>query len=104
MTQRIVHPQQTRCEMTQIVLPGDCNALDTAFGGKVMSWVDVCAAVACQRFARGTVVTARPAGHWVGFTTTIKCIFVIAMALPNKNLVIFIANLELILYRSISFG
>ena len=55
---RIVHPVQTRCEMTQIVLPGDCNALDTAFGGKVMSWVDVCAAVACQRFARGTVVTA----------------------------------------------
>ena len=55
---RIVHPQQTRCEMTQIVLPGDCNALDTAFGGKVMAWVDVCAAVACQRFARMNVVTA----------------------------------------------
>ena len=57
-TERIVHPSETRCEMTQIVLPGDCNALDTAFGGKVMSWVDICAAVACQRFARGTVVTA----------------------------------------------
>jgi len=55
---RIVNPRQTRCEMTQIVLPGDCNALDTAFGGKVMAWVDVCAAVSCQRFARGNVVTA----------------------------------------------
>jgi len=55
---RTVHPAQTRCEMTQIVLPGDCNALDTAFGGKVMAWVDVCAAVACQRFVRGNVVTA----------------------------------------------
>ena len=55
---RVVHPAETRCEMTQIVLPGDCNALDTAFGGKVMAWVDICAAVACQRFARTTVVTA----------------------------------------------
>ena len=57
-TDRVVHPIETRCEMTQIVLPGDCNALDTAFGGKVMAWVDICAAVACQRFARGVVVTA----------------------------------------------
>ncbi len=55
---RVVRPSDTRCEMTQIVLPGDCNALDTAFGGKVMSWVDICAAVACQRFTRTTVVTA----------------------------------------------
>ena len=58
MTHRTVHPTETRCEMTQLVLPGDCNALDTAFGGKVVSWVDVCAAVACQRFVRGNVVTA----------------------------------------------
>lgn len=55
---RDVSPSEARCEMTQIVLPGDCNALDTAFGGKVMAWVDVCAAVACQRFVRGNVVTA----------------------------------------------
>jgi len=55
---RTVHPADARCEMTQIVLPGDCNALDTAFGGKVMAWVDICAAVACQRFVRGNVVTA----------------------------------------------
>lgn len=56
--ERIVPPSQTRCEMTQLVLPGDCNALDTAFGGKVMAWVDICAAVACQRFTRMNVVTA----------------------------------------------
>jgi acyl-CoA hydrolase len=55
---RVVHPSETRCEMTQIVLPGDCNALDTAFGGRVMAWVDICAAVACQRFTRMNVVTA----------------------------------------------
>ena len=55
---RLVHPSDTATEMTQIVLPGDCNALDTCFGGRVMAWVDICAAVACQRFTRMNVVTA----------------------------------------------
>ncbi|MEN0066594.1 MAG: acyl-CoA thioesterase [Myxococcota bacterium] len=55
---RIVHPSATRCEMTWIVMPGDCNALGTAFGGKVCSWVDICAAVAARRFVGGQVVTA----------------------------------------------
>lgn len=39
-------------------MPGQTNALGTVFGGEVMAWIDVCAAVAAQRFARGTVVTA----------------------------------------------
>jgi len=55
---RVVHPSETRCEMTWIVMPGDCNALDTVFGGQVCSWVDICAAVAARRFVRGQVVTA----------------------------------------------
>lgn len=52
------HPADTRCEMTWIVMPGDCNALGTVFGGQVCAWIDVCAAVAAQRFTRGSVVTA----------------------------------------------
>ncbi|MEZ4239125.1 MAG: acyl-CoA thioesterase [Myxococcota bacterium] len=44
--------------MTWIVMPGDCNALDTVFGGQVCAWIDVCAAVAAQRFTRCRVVTA----------------------------------------------
>ncbi|MBX2801717.1 MAG: acyl-CoA thioesterase [Myxococcales bacterium] len=55
---RIVHPSATRTEMTWIVMPGDCNALDTVFGGQVCSWIDVCAAVAAQRFCNCNVVTA----------------------------------------------
>ncbi len=55
---RQVHPDETRCEMTWIVMPGDCNALNTVFGGQVTAWIDVCAAVAAQRFARSKVVTA----------------------------------------------
>lgn len=55
---REVTPSETRTEMTWIVMPGQTNALDTVFGGEVMAWIDVCAAVAAQRFARGPVVTA----------------------------------------------
>lgn len=45
-------------EMTQLVLPGDANALGAAFGGSVMGWIDICAAIASQRHCRQTVVTA----------------------------------------------
>lgn len=45
-------------EQTHIVLPGDTNALGTAFGGTVMGWMDMSAAIAAQRHARTPVVTA----------------------------------------------
>jgi acyl-CoA hydrolase len=45
-------------EMTQIVMPSDANILGTAFGGKIMEWTDLAAAVAAQRHARLPVVTA----------------------------------------------
>ena len=55
---RVVYPEHTRTEMTWIVMPGHCNALGTAFGGQIMAWIDVCAAISAQRFCQGTVVTA----------------------------------------------
>ena len=55
---RVVHPAETHCEMTWIVMPGQSNALGTVFGGQVLAWVDICAAVAAQRFTRTDVVTA----------------------------------------------
>jgi acyl-CoA hydrolase len=48
----------SRCEMTEIVLPGDTNAMGTIFGGKVMQWIDIAASVAGMRHAGGPVVTA----------------------------------------------
>ncbi|MCB9729087.1 MAG: acyl-CoA thioesterase [Deltaproteobacteria bacterium] len=44
--------------MHELVLPGHANALGTAFGGTVMGWVDICAAMAAQRHSRMNVVTA----------------------------------------------
>jgi len=57
-TREEVKAGETVTEMTWIVMPGQTNALGTVFGGQVMSWVDVCAAVSAQRFARSHVVTA----------------------------------------------
>ncbi len=44
--------------MTQLVLPTHTNALDTVFGGTVMSWIDIAAAIAAQRHSNRDVVTA----------------------------------------------
>ena len=51
-------PEDTRVEMTQLVLPSHTNNHGTAFGGQIAAWVDVCAAVSAQRFCRMPVVTA----------------------------------------------
>jgi acyl-CoA hydrolase len=53
-----MHIQSATAEMTQMLLPGDANALNAAFGGSVMGWIDICAAVAAQRHCRQNVVTA----------------------------------------------
>jgi acyl-CoA hydrolase len=50
--------EESVTEMTEIILPSDSNALGSAFGGKVMQWIDVCAAIAAQRHTRKVVVTA----------------------------------------------
>jgi len=48
----------SRVEMTEIVMPNDANPLGNAMGGRVMHWIDVCAAVCAGRHARTPVVTA----------------------------------------------
>lgn len=53
-----VRPSATRVEMTQLVLPEHTNALGTIFGGQVAAWIDICGAIAAQRFCRTQVVTA----------------------------------------------
>lgn len=44
--------------MTELVLPSHTNALGTIFGGQIMSWVDIAAAIAAGRHARTQCVTA----------------------------------------------
>ncbi|MEJ7600117.1 MAG: acyl-CoA thioesterase [Kofleriaceae bacterium] len=52
-------PEQTRCVMTQIVMPMHTNGTSgVMFGGIMMEWIDVCAGVAAMRHAGGQVLTA----------------------------------------------
>lgn len=51
-------PSNTCIEMNQLMLPQYTNSLGTAFGGTILSWIDVCAAMSAQRHARAVVVTA----------------------------------------------
>ena len=44
--------------MTEIVLPNDTNTLGNLMGGKLMYWMDICAAIAAQRLCGSVVVTA----------------------------------------------
>lgn len=44
--------------MTELVLPSHTNSIDSIFGGVIMSWIDICAAIAAQRHSASEVVTA----------------------------------------------
>lgn len=44
--------------LTEIVLPNDTNNLDTLYGGKVLSWMDNCGAIAAARHSAKVAVTA----------------------------------------------
>lgn len=50
--------ESTAVEMTQLVMPQDANNWGTAFGGRILSWIDIAAAIAAGRHAEGPVVTA----------------------------------------------
>jgi uncharacterized protein (TIGR00369 family) len=49
---------ESKVVMTELVLPQHTNALGSIFGGVVVSWIDIAAAIAAQRHARKNVVTA----------------------------------------------
>ena len=51
-------PSQTQAQMIERVMPGNTNAHNTVFGGKVMEWIDIAAGVPAGRHAQTTVVTA----------------------------------------------
>jgi acyl-CoA hydrolase len=49
---------ESQVVMTELVLPTHTNALGSIFGGTVMSWIDIAAAICAQRHSRSQVVTA----------------------------------------------
>ncbi len=45
-------------EFTHLVLPSDTNALGSIFGGRIMEWTDIGAAIVASRHCRKVAVTA----------------------------------------------
>lgn len=52
-------PSESFTEMTELVLPQHANAIGTAFGGVIMSWIDICSSIAAKRHSGRVCVTAR---------------------------------------------
>lgn len=48
----------SRTQMTEFVLPTHANALGGVFGGQILAWMDLCAAICAQRFTGSLCVTA----------------------------------------------
>ncbi|MGC3997373.1 MAG: acyl-CoA thioesterase [Anaeromyxobacter sp.] len=48
----------SRVEVIHLVMPSDANIMGGAFGGMVMQWIDLAAAMSAMRHARMPVVTA----------------------------------------------
>jgi acyl-CoA hydrolase len=44
--------------MTELVLPTHANSLGGVFGGQVLAWIDLAAAICAQRHTGSTVITA----------------------------------------------
>lgn len=51
-------PEDSVTTMTEHVLPVHTNALGGIFGGQIVAWIDLCAAICAQRHSQSTVVTA----------------------------------------------
>lgn len=49
---------ESQVTSSHLVLPSDTNALGSIFGGTIMSWIDIVAAIAAQRHSNSIVVTA----------------------------------------------
>jgi len=60
-TESLLEPKPvsaSRAEFNHLVLPGDTNALGTIFGGRIVEWLDIGAAIVASRHCRRTAVTA----------------------------------------------
>lgn len=51
-------PRESEITMREMVMPGDANKHGTIFGGKIMAWIDIAAAMCAERHCEKPVVTA----------------------------------------------
>ena len=56
--EKSISPSCSLVQMTELILPNHMNALGTAFGGVIMSWIDIAASISASRYCSKNVVTA----------------------------------------------
>jgi len=62
--------KESYTEMNELVLPNDTNTFGNLMGGRLLYWMDICAAMAAQKHCNNAVVTASVGG--VSFRRPIK--------------------------------
>ena len=55
--EKIKTPRDSRMETRYLVMPHQANDIGIAFGGTIMSWIDMLAAMVAQKHCEGKVVT-----------------------------------------------
>lgn len=63
-------PKESAIQMREMVLPQHTNAINTIFGGVVMSWIDLAAAMCAQKHCEKYVVTVHV--DEISFISSIK--------------------------------
>jgi acyl-CoA hydrolase len=63
-------PSESICINTEFVLPNDTNVLGNLMGGRLLHWMDICAAICAHRHCGRVVVTASV--NNVSFSQAIK--------------------------------
>ncbi len=58
MQEKKISNKETKISMSEMVMPNDTNNLNTLFGGKLMYWMDMAAAICAQQHTNSIVVTA----------------------------------------------
>lgn len=54
---RVKHPSDSATEQVHIITQSDINGFDRLFGGALMSWIDILAAVVARRHSERNVTT-----------------------------------------------
>ncbi len=57
-SQKFKTPSDSYTVMNELILPNDTNTLNNLMGGKLLHWMDICAAIAAQKHSNRIVVTA----------------------------------------------
>ena len=58
MEEKKIATQSTKISMSEMIMPNDTNNLNTLFGGKLMYWMDMAAAICANKHTNNVVVTA----------------------------------------------